>query len=278
MKTKNLLLTAGILLCLSPLFLSCSDDDATPSVLVVAERNTGKLFTINKSTAARTEIGTVTENEVALTDLRGMIYHAPSKQLIASSTNDGDGALYSIDPETLEATVINADENDDWYGVADLLITPDNQILATMWFRHPNTDAGLGFFNVDGTLEDTVIYDHQDVCCGFGVVYGADKSTILLASRNEETLDIYESDLTGDNTLKTSLTEVDFPEGVYLYIQNMVRDGGKIYAIAYDSEFGDTYLATVNVQDGTITNVGQINDVESTSRFHALMVVNKGTL
>lgn len=271
---KRILHYVLLIAILAPLviLLSCGGDDPAPKILVVAERTTGKLYSVNKSSAARTELGTVTFNDIPLQQLRGMVFNPNDKKLYASSTDDNGGALYTINPETLEATSLNTDPDDDWYGVADLLVSSDNQILATLWHKNP-TEVGLAKFNLTGVMGPRVVFSNQDICCGLGMVFGDTKSELIISSYQ---LEIYSSDLSGTVTLLTTLVPEGFGTTLAddLYIQNMVKDNGKIYAIVYDETLGNTHLAEVDLDNDALIEIGQLNQ-GNTNRFHALMIVSK---
>lgn len=274
MQMKRILHYVLLITILAPVIIlpSCGGDDPAPKILVVAERTTGKLYSVNKSSAARTELGTVTFNDVPLQQLRGMVYNPNDKKLYASSTDDGDGALYTINPQTLEATSFNSDPNDDWYGVADLLVSSDNQILATLWHKNP-TEVGMGKFSLAGVMGPKIIFSNQDLCCGLGMVFGDNKSELIISSYP---LEIYSSDLSGTATLLTTLVPEGFGTSLAedLYVQNMVKDNGKIYAIVYDDALGNTHLAEVDLDNDALIQIGQLNQ-GNTNRFHALMIVSK---
>ena len=253
---------------------SCGDDDekTAPMVLVVAERNTGKVFTVNNTTGAKTEVGEVMFNSAPLTNIRGMIYSSADEKVFASTTDNGGGKFYSIDTEGV-ATLLDGNVDGEWYGVADLLMTSDNKVLAILWFKSNSVvgeGPGLQTWGATGTPSNQHLFTDDNVCCGLGMVYGTSNNQLLIASYG---LEIYTSDLNGNNELLTSLTPEGFDEGdVFdLYIQNMVKDSrGTIYAIVYDDVKENTYLAEVNITDETISMIGQINSGDN-NRYHGLM-------
>ncbi|MDH4092665.1 MAG: hypothetical protein OEV74_18400 [Cyclobacteriaceae bacterium] len=250
------------------LLSSCSSDGPLPEILVVAERNTGKLYKVNPSTAAKTEIGTVTLNGDALQQLRGMVYNTNDKKLYASTTADGDGVVYTINPATLAATEFNTDPDDYWYGIADLLVTSDNQILGTLWYRNPEA-AGLVQFNLSGEFIPQALFSIQDICCGMGMVFGENDAELMISTRD---LKIYTSDFNGEVALLTTLVPdgFDATDASKLYIQNMVKFNNKIYAVVYDKLLDNTHLAEVDLAHDLLINLGSINQGNN-NHFHALM-------
>jgi hypothetical protein len=261
---------------------SCKKDDPVPIVIVVAERSTGKLFIVNSTNAARTEVAQV--NLVTgepLTNIRGMVYHGASKKIFASTTNDGGGNFYVINPKTMEAELINANPDDHWYGIADLLVTGENKILSTLWYKNSHTGVGSkpGFqkFNTDGSAADQDYFSNDNLCCGLGIVFGSNNSEVLIASYP---LEIHKSTLDGETELLTTLTlsGFDVEDDEQYAIQNMVKNSkGKIYATVYCWEDELTYLAEVNLTTSTLRNIGALT-IGDTNRYHGLMLISKDLL
>jgi hypothetical protein len=279
---KILLLAFSILLLASSMvvFNSCGKDDPAPVVMVVAERNTGKLFIVDKTTAAKTEVGIIEGPEAPLTNIRGMVYSKSAKAIYASRTDDGGGSFFKINPKTRAATLLNGNPDGHWYGVADLLLTSDNKPMGILWFQ---SDAPVGYgpgfltLNTDGGVSNQVIFSNENICCGMGMVYGASSSEIYIASYG---LEIYKSDLAGTTELYKTLTPQGFDsEDIYnFYVQNMVKDSkGKIYATVYGYDEGNTYLAEVDLKNELLKYIGQLN-VDNTNRYHGLMLLSKDLL
>lgn len=254
---------------------SCNDDDPAPNILVVAERTTGKLFKLDPSTGARTEVGQIKDaGGDGLTNIRGMVYHSASKRIFISSTSDGGGSIYVADSKAKVASIFHEDVDDLVYGGADLLITTDNKVVATLWFTD---DASVGYGSgfllmpTSGAEADSVRFS-EDLCCGMGICFGSSNNEILVAS---DDIEIFSSTLDGTVTLEASLTPVGFPtEAPDDYaILNMVKVGSDILALVYDYEEGDTYLAKVNLVDEELTVIGQVNDAANTTRYHGLMLI-----
>ncbi|MBX2962973.1 MAG: hypothetical protein KF687_10710 [Cyclobacteriaceae bacterium] len=282
MKQKFLILSTLLIALVATLFLqSCNDDeDAAAIVLVVAERSTGKIFKVDPTNGSKTEVGTITAPAGGgLTNIRGMIYHQATNKIYASTTTGGDGAIYSIDPATKQATVLNADPDDDWYGVADLLMTSDNKIIGSLWFREGSTtDYGPGLLtlNTNGTISKEVIFSDDDICCGMGMIFGNSNNEILIGSYY---LTIYKSNLSGVATIEAELS----PEGFSstdpgdFYLQNMVKDAsGTIYAVVF-SDDDNTYLAKVDLTANKVIKIGVLGE-GSSNRFHGLMLLSSDLL
>lgn len=282
---RKLIISVFMVAFLASSFLtlnSCRKDDPAPIVMVVAERSSGKLFIVNSTNAARTEVAQV--NLVTgepLTNIRGMVYHGVSKKIFASTTDDGGGNFYVINPKTMEAELINANPDNHWYGIADLLVTADNKILSTLWYKDSHTGDGSkpGFqkFNTDGSVADQDYFSNDNICCGLGTVFGNNNSEVLIASY---LLEIHKSNLDGETELMTTLTLSGFNvEDPQQYaIQNMVKNSkGKIYATVYCWEDGLTYFAEVNLTTSTLKNIGALT-IGDTNRYHGLMLISKDLL
>ncbi len=266
-----------------PLFIqSCGGDDGPkPIALVIVERNSGKLFTVDPKSAVKTEIGQIIFNSAPLTNIRALIYSAENKILYASTTDSGGGKVYTINLETLGATLFDGDVSDHWYGVADLLMTADNRLLGILWFKSaapPGFGAGLQVWNTNGTIASQKLFTDETICCGFGMIYGTTKSELIISS---DVLEIYKSDLNGNVDYLTTLTPSGFDAGSSasnLYIQNMVKDSsGKIFSIVYNESSGNSFLAEINLTNNTVKGIGQLN-VGNSNWYHALVLLSKDLL
>lgn len=282
---RKLFVSVLLVLLIAPFVFmvnSCKKDDPAPIVMVVAERSTGKLFIVNSTNAARTEVAQVNlATGEPLTNIRGMVYHSASKKIFASTTTDGGGNFYVINPKTMQAELLNSNPDDHWYGIADLLVTADNKILSTLWYKNSHTSAGNkpGFqkFNTDGSVHEYNYFSDDNLCCGLGIVFGNNNSEVLIASYP---LEIHKSNLDGETELLTTLTlsgfDVEDPD--QYAIQHMVKNSkGKIYATVYCWEDGLTYFAEVNLTTSTLKNIGALT-IGDTNRYHGLMLISKDLL
>ncbi|MBX2945390.1 MAG: hypothetical protein KF725_06120 [Cyclobacteriaceae bacterium] len=280
MKSKIITLFSLCLLASVTLFLdSCSKDkDASPIVLVVVERNSGKLFIVDATTGAKTEVATITSpTGGTLTNIRGMIYHSPTNKIFASTTTSGGGIIYEIDINSLSASIINLNADDHWYGVTDLVMTADNKILASLYFKSSSSvgyGPGLLTLNTNGTISNSVRFSNEDLLGGMGLTYGSNSNELLISNSG---LEIYKSTLSGTTTLVDSLVPDGFDsEDPYDYsIQNMVKDSkGTIYSTVYGYEDGNTYLAKVDLSAKKLIKIGMLGE-GSSNRYHGLMLIPK---
>ncbi len=288
MKVYRILLTL-VLLSTSLIINSCKKDDpGIADILIVADRKTGEIFQVNLSTGELTEVTQVMYNGTGLSEIRGMVYNPSNKTIYVSSTDntidgltdDGMGRLYSINPETQVATRINSNPNDHWYGLPDIKITSDNKLLASVWHKIAgplaNSAPGLIKFNLDGSVNNQYIFlfddaTEADICCGMGIVEGASATELIVGSYE---LEIYTSNLTGEVSLKGTLTLQGFDAASATdnyYIKNMVKHSNTIYAVVYSDYDGITYLATVDLTNNKLIKVGAMGD--ETVQYHGLSVI-----
>ncbi len=261
---------------------SCKDDDPIPTVMLVSERSTGKLFTVDIATAAKTEVGQIKNADGnGVSNIRGLIYSKAANKLFSSGTSDGGGSFYSIEPKTWVATVINANEDNHVFGVADLLMTAENRIIGTLWFQDDSNvgyGPGLLIVNANGTGYDSILFSDDNICCGMGMVYGSNNNELFIAS---DDIEIYKSDLQGNITFHTALTPDGFDtiDPDHYAIQNMVKNStGKIYATVYSSNNGNTYLGQVDIANEKLIKIGQLNADGTTERYHGLILLPQNLL
>ncbi len=281
-KLFQLSLFAVIICCTVIGMQSCGDDDPIPVVMVVSERSSGKIFTVDATTGVKTQVSQIKNSAGdGISNIRGLIYSKAANKLFGSSTDDGGGTFYSIEPKTFIATVINSDVDDHVYGVADLVMTPENRIMGTLWFQD-NSNVGYGpgllIVNANGSGYDSILFSNNNICCGMGLVYGANNNELLISSYECE---IYKSDLSGNVTLNVSLTPEGFDTTIPsdYAIQTMVKDSsGKIYSTVYSYDNGNTYLAKVDITNKKLIKIGQLNADGTSERYHGLMLIAQNLL
>ncbi len=245
--------------------------------LMGVKSDTGGLYRIDRGTGDTTLVGSITLAGAALPKLRGMVYNYNDNTLYTSATADGSGKLYSLNPATLEATTINENPGDDWYGISDLLITADNTILSNLWYKNA-TESGLAYFTTAGVttnVGDRILFN-PSICCGKALVYGASESELITTADN---LEVYSSTLAGALTLLTTAVPEGFAAGAALsQIKNLVKDtDGKIYAIAFDDTNDTTYLAELIIEESKLIFIKQLGTNKSNG-FNALCWVPRHAL
>lgn len=278
--THYALMMAGFLSLI--IMSSCGDDDSpAPTIMVAIESSTGILYAVDETDGSTTEIGTVMMDGSEVLNIRAMQYHTGTKMIYASSTDDGSGVLYSIEPTTLEATVINDNADDEWYGVAGMVINDDDQIMTDMWFKSSadvGYGAGLAIFETSGTMSSSVLFSLQEICCGMGMVYDDDDNVLIGSADNG--FEIFRVGTSGTVNAVTSFTYSDETVDVGdLYIRSLTKDRkGNIYALVYNSDTGNTLLCSVDMDEATFTELGQVNSTSDTNAFQGLMTVKENVL
>lgn len=267
---KTLLLKLLGITLIFTAFLACSNDDdndSTPvinDIMVVYNRTTGVFSAINKVDGALTTLGTITMNGEILTGLRDVVYRSSNATIYATSNanSPADGKIYSINPSTLVATVLNDNANDDWYAVPGIELS-NGKLLGTVYWDEYNYEeySGLIWFNLDGTVFDRKYFTYQgddyNICCGMGLEYGANSNEILMSYERE----IVVSDLNGLVSEVIEITGSGFPAddrlggGNYLaYIRCIEKDAnGTLYGLDQNGAFG-----TINLETGTFNYITKL--------------------
>lgn len=262
MKHLKLLLLALMIVFTG--FYSCSDDDDDPIVvtyeMLIYNRDSGKFFTLNTTSGQRIEIGSITYNGSPLYNIRGIAYNPDNETLYVSTTDDGNGVLYTVNTETLEATVLNDNADDDWYAIPGLKMS-NGKLLGTVYWDYYNApfSTGLVWLNLDGTIDDTkpLMYEGQEygICCGMALEYGSSNSQLLISYYD----DILISDLNGNVSQIVELTRQGFPPmrgGSDLKIKSLERNAnGTLFGLTHNG-----ILAEIDVATGVMTYITLIED------------------
>lgn len=276
MKTR-ILKILGILLVFAAFatFTNCSDDDDDDNpvvvindIMVVYNRDSGVFSAINKSTGALTALGSITFDGQPLTGLRDVVYNSSNGTVYASSNanSPGDGKIYSVNPTTLVATVINDNAEEDWYAIPGLVMN-NGKLMGTVYWDYYDYEeySGLVWLNLDGSISNVAYFTYQgddyNVCCGMGLVYGVTNSQIYISYERE----IVVSDLNGNVSEVIELTPVGFPPtrnaeetlgGSYLgYVRCLEKDAnGVLYGLDENGVFG-----TIDLEMGTFNYIATLS-------------------
>lgn len=268
---KTLLLKFLGITLLFTAFLACSnddDDDPIPvinDIMVVYDRSTGVFSAINKADGALTTLGSITMNGEVLIGLRDVVYNPNNSTIYATSNSNSpaDGKIYSINPATLVATVLNDNANEDWYAVPGIEMS-NGKLLGTVYWDEYNYEeySGLVWLNLDGTVFDRKYFTYQgddyNICCGMGLEFGANSNEILMSYERE----IVISDLNGLISEVIELTETGFPmDGRFGgsnelgYVRCIEKDAnGTLYGLDEYGAFG-----TINLETGTFNYITRLS-------------------
>lgn len=267
---KTLLKFLAIMLLFTA-FMACNDDDddspiVIEDIMVVYNSDTGTFSKIDITNGALTPLGNVTYNDEILTGLRDIVYNPTDGKVYASSRADfNDGAIFSINPTTLEATILNNNDDDDWYALPGIEIS-DGKIIGTVYWDDFNDDNDLDYYegliwlNLDGTLHDykPLMDDEEELSLneGMGIEFTSN-DTELLVTRWDE---IIVSDLNGNVKEIVELESVNFPlEKSVDGIRTLeTSQDGVLYGIDRRSRFGRIDL-TVGSPEGTFTYIATLS-------------------
>jgi hypothetical protein len=247
-------------------FTTCSDDDdngpvVIDNVMVVYNSDTGVFSSINLSNGALTSLGSFTYNGETLTGLRDIVYNSTNQTIYASSRSSSslnNGAIFSVDPQTLEATMLNDNADDDWYALPGIEMN-NGKIFGTVYFdEYEGVDwsEGLVWLNLDGSIFNTMQLkeDGEPIWFneGMALEYTSNNTELLITDEDE----IIVSDLNGNVMEIVELEEENFPiEESLDGIRTLeTSEDGVVYGIDRDNHFGRINL-TVGSPVGTFTYI-----------------------
>jgi len=278
MKNLNCLIT---LLIAGLMFVQtgCNKDEDKPAVikLVVVKRSTGVLYTVDKSTGNLTQIGALTYNSEPLTGLRGLVYDPDTEKCYGGATDDGGGGFYSINISTGVATLLNDDPDDDWYGIADLLMAVDGNILASLYSKMTG-NSSLVIFNKatgeDGTHNSITDGDDELETSG-GLTYGSSATELILGGFDE----IYYSSLTGlvsDTIPLIKTVNID----KFVAVMDLEKDSDEtVFAMLYEYDDDTQYLVKLNAGTGEISELSVLTtEGIKTGGYHCLAFIPESKL
>lgn len=256
------------MLLLVTAFVACSDDDDSPividDIMVVYNSDTGMFSSIDLTNGALTPLGTITYNGEILTGLRDIVYNSANRTVYASSRSNSDlnnGAIFSVDPVTLEATMLNDNADDDWYAIPGIEISNGKIMGVVYWDEYEMVQEGEGliWLNLDGSFSgsEPLMWQGDDLSLneGMAIEYGSSSSEILVTRQDE----VIVSDINGNVSEIIELDEVNFSMEEYLDGIRTIEtsEDGILYGIDRDSHFGRidltaetfTYIAKLNPED-----------------------------
>ncbi|WP_157717186.1 hypothetical protein [Formosa sp. Hel1_31_208] len=244
-------------------FVACNDDDDNPpivvinDIMVVYNTDTGVFSALDITDGTLTILGSISYNGEPLAGLRGIAYNPANGMIYASSrANDPyDGKIFSIDPVTLQATVINDNANEDWYAIAGLQIS-NGKLLGTVYWDEYNyeTYSSLVWLEFDGSIDDVTYLtfegDDYTFSGGMALEFGDTSDELLITDGDE----IARLNIDGTVSEIIELTPIGFPPsdtgrgggGSDLdYIRCLEKDNnGTLYGLDRNGVFGSINLDT----------------------------------
>ena len=272
MKKTLYTLTVIMLIASMAYFTGCSKDDSSPDqVLVLVKRSNGKLFSVNKSTGALTEIGLLTYEGDSLSGLRGLIYDPATGKAYAGATNDGGGYFYSIDLKSGVATLLNDNAESNWDGIASTLVCGDS-IITNMYSRIVSGSALTRFSKTSGNYGiHRLLNDGNggEIWSPGGMCYGSNSSQLVIGGNNE----IYLSNLSGVVSDTIPLVKTTNIDDTDVYVMTIAKESSTYYAIIFEYNQGNQYLVKINTATGVITEMGLLVNGSNSNFYHCLALV-----
>jgi hypothetical protein len=276
-KVFNLLLLCVVLLT----FQSCGDDESSAAdVLVTSHRQTGVFYKINTTTGEKTEIFTPTYDGATFKEVRAFVYHPGENLFFASRSTflDQDngtprvGYLFSMNPKTKVATLINNNDGDGgayaiWDAINNWAVAEDDSLVAIGDFN--GDENGIVKFGTDGGRSLKTI--EVDICCGNGMLYDKNSGVMQVGngwSTSDGEIDISTINSLGVITATTTITTLTgFPDDLsttWLTLKAMAKDKkDNVYGIVFHYDLKKSYLVTIDMEGEEITylsTLGANND------------------
>jgi hypothetical protein len=240
--------------------------------LITSHRATGTFYKIDVKTGLTTEIFTPTLGGNSLTAIRAFVYHPKKKLFYASATSNPNGFLYTINPKTKEATVINNNDGNGgayqvWDAIVNWAVDKDDSLIAIGDF---NSDGnGIVKFGTDGgrSLKTKVV----DFCCGLAMIYDKKTGNMLVGSgedTNNNEIDIVSINAAGTITSTSTITTFtgfndDFPNS-WLTLKAMVKSkNGDVYGILNNYDSGKSFFVSIDLDGEEITYISTLGADES---------------
>lgn len=252
-------------------------------VLVTNNSIDGKFYSVNTTSGVRIEIFTPTLNDAPLTDVRAFLHH-PGENLYYASVY-GSGKIYSIDPFTKAATLINdnngAGGHAVWTDVANWLVTPDDSLLSVGDFGAD----GVGIVKFGTTGARGGVTNNVNACCGLGLAWGTDQMQVIITNDavtgpGEIQLDFYS--VNGNIRTRQSIKNLEnFPTDLSndeLLVTSMAKDkDNKLFAILVDETSGKIYFVRVYTLTGRVTYIATLG-ADASTNFRTLAFIPKHLL
>lgn len=285
-KFSPLILVLSVLLIV---LQSCGDDDTKfADVLVTSHRQTGVFYKVDKKTGETKEIFTPTLSGGTLKEIRAFVYHPKENLFYASASTSiyGEafarkGYLYSMNPKTKVATLINNNDGDGgdyavWDAINNWAVAEDDSLVGIGDFNDDGN--GIVKFGTDGGRSLKTI--EAPVCCGNGMLYDKKTGVMQVATgwdTDDGEIDIVTIDAEGVVTSTITITTfTGFPDDLsitWLTMKAMAKDkNGDVYAILYHYDLGKSYLVTVDIEGEEITYLSTLG-VDEDNQYNSLAFI-----
>ncbi len=229
---------------------------------VVSERTSGQFYSLDPTSevVALAPAFAIMQVGDTLKRVRSMTYNSIGGKLYVSNTPSGPdkAKLHSVDPNTMEATIVNGNEEDTWKSIADLILAENGKIFATI-SSGQGVDPSLIEFGLDGAASEAQLFTGESIpCCGLGLTLGSSAGEYLIGDGSQNPVFIHKSNSSGVISESIELSLKGFPEDNY-YIKNLTKDNaGNIFSICYGHTAEDTFLAKVDLDAGELIHIAKI--------------------
>lgn len=257
--------------------------------LITSHRSTGKFYSIDETSGDTTFLFKATVDGATLREIRGFVYH-PTKNLYYASTNASGpfaGKLFTINPATKVATMINANDGNDgeyevWDAIVNWAVAADDSLVAIGDFNGDGN--GIVKFGTDGGRGLETI--QVDFCCGLGMFYEGGTMWIGTGERTDD-MEIEIMQLNEDGTLLGSdiinvfegfEEDETFVADQWFTLKGLARDDdGKTYGLLFGDDEDITYFVEVDVAGKKITYINKLGESNADS-FNTLYAIAKHRL
>ena len=282
MKKLNLLL-AILLLGLVAIQTGCKKDDDKPKValkMVLVERSSGDLYTIDEASWTLEKTGHITFNGDSLKGLRSLVYD-PETKLAYGGMNCGSslyGQIFKINLKTGVVTLLNDNPDDQWCGVTDMILDKDTNPMAIVWSSKLGASSLLSWDKVTGDTSTTHFPITDGVSADFwdkgGITYGSSGSEVVVGGVGEFHFCNTQGLITETVDLQNSTTM----NAANMRIMDFERFDNKLYAIIIN--FGDVavhyqFLVEIDINSGAVTELIQLGEAVT---YHCLATVPEDQL
>lgn len=252
--------------------------------LLTSHRTTGKFYTINPVTGDKAENFTITSGDIDVVGIRGFLYHPKKKLYYASTSTEEGGFLYSVNPATSEATVINendgANDHEVWDAVVNWVVAPDDSLLAVGDFNGEGN--GIVKFGTDGVRAKNTI--ELDICCGLGLIWHTNNTLLVSNGSNTDSGEIILENiaLDGEGIDSQTLTNMEgFPVDVstdWLTIKALAKaKSGELYGILFNSDTKFSYFVKIDLGAEKINYISTLGE-GNTNQYNTLVYIPKHLL
>jgi uncharacterized protein YqfB (UPF0267 family) len=270
---KQKLIIALLMMVAVATFQSCGDSDSAPKkVLIVGSMETGQFYKINTKTGSLTTLFVPTFNEQPLHNVRSIVYHPGVKKFFGTLTRQSVNGpkVFSLDPSTNEATIINDNLVTPWYQLSTMMIADDDSLFTVGDLS--NGIDGFVKFSTSGARSTRNIVSDNAMCCGYGMVHFSKQNEIVVANGNYQDDAALDFDIFNENgeyqstTTFTTFNGFDrdyLADSEWLTIRSIASESssktGTVYAVMVEYNEGRTHLVKLDFEEETVTHIALLD-------------------